>query len=109
MTSSTTKHLRTMPAATTRIIQAEVSEINHTYHTIASMMLALREGRHFSIQPGLIQWTDEHGSQAGFSSNGSQWGPLEVCPPPPPPKQECSQRCPTTEMQSPLKTGLTIC
>ena len=61
------------PAATCRIILAEAPEPDPVNGAIASMMLALREGRHFHIEPGRIQWHDEHDLQRSFFIEGSCW------------------------------------
>ena len=59
------------PLASCRIILAEAPEPVNA--AIASMMLALREGRHFHIEPGRIQWRDEHDHTRGFFNEGSCW------------------------------------
>ena len=61
------------PAATCRIIQTEAPEQDQVNSAIASMMLALREGRHFHIEPGRIQWNDEHDRPRSFFTEGSHW------------------------------------
>ena len=61
------------PLAACRIIQVEAQEPDPVNSAIASMMLALREGRHFHIKPGRIQWHDEHDHTRSFVSDGSSW------------------------------------
>ncbi len=66
------------PAATCRIILVEAPEPDPVNGAIASMMLALREGRHFQIEPGRIQWHDEHDRLRSFFSDGSRWSTSEA-------------------------------
>lgn len=61
------------PEATCRIIQAEAPEPDQVNNAIASIMLALRDGRHFRIEPGRIQWNDEHDRPRSFFTEGSHW------------------------------------
>ena len=71
-----------LPTAACQLVQADVRDLDNVNHAIASMMLALRAGRHFSIEPGLVQWTDEHGNRAGFTSDGMTWDAIPTALPP---------------------------
>ena len=61
------------PTAVCPIIQTDTPDLDQTNHAIASMMLALREGRHFHIEPGRIQWNDENDRQRYFPLDGPGW------------------------------------
>ena len=71
-----------LPAAACQIVQADARDLDNVNQAIASMMLTLRAGRHFSIEPGLVQWTDEHGNQAGFTCDGMVWDAIPTALPP---------------------------
>lgn len=66
------------PEVTCRIIQTDTMEADQVNRAIASMMLALRDGRHFRIEPGRIQWNDEHDRTRSFFTEGSLWYTSEV-------------------------------
>ena len=61
------------PLVSCRVILAETPEPDPVNAAIASMMLSLREGRHFHIEPGRIQWHDEHDHTRSFFNEGSCW------------------------------------
>lgn len=60
-------------AADCQIVQADVRDFHNVNLDIASIMLALCMGRHFSIEHGPVQWTDEHGNQQVPPPNGGNY------------------------------------